>query len=350
LHTFIPPGNIPSNLPDELRQVLTLQTAITEKWEFNKELIWALNPTYGFGYQEKNMPRLNVESLARQTAQGTMAVPISQQELFYTNKGLPINEDQTWNYTDRFKLRTAEAADKYLIHEGYETINMHFNREPRFYAAIGFDGGVWYGNGQLDPDKADYVQARGSTSFAGPKELNKTNIAGAWPKKLVNYLTVARTEMTWEPFRMPMIRLAGLYLWYAEALNEQGQAYDLVLPYVNKVRARAGIPSVEDAYTKYSTRPTKFTNKEGLREIIHRERRVELAFEGVVGWDLRRWKELQQVMSRPMQGWSIFENQAVNYYRPRTLINPVFNLRDYFWPLKAEDLIVNPNLVQNPLW
>ncbi len=350
LHTFVPPANIPANLPDSLRQVLTLQTAITERWELNNELIWAINPVFGFGQQEFGMPRLNAGSTTNLIAQGTYAVPISQQELFYTDKGLPINEDRTWNYSNRFSIRTSQSKDRFYVHEGYETINAHFDREPRFYSSIGFDGGVWYGNGTFDPENAQYVQARGSASFAGPKDDIRINIAACWPKKIVNYLTVYERQMTWEPYRSPIIRLAGLYLWYAEAMNENGKPHAEVLEYVNRVRSRAGLPSVQEAWTNHSTQPTKFTTKDGLREIIHRERRIELAFEGNVGWDLRRWKELQEVLSRPMQGWDIYESQASNFYRPQLLFAPVFNQRDYLWPIKANNLIVNNNLVQNPLW
>jgi hypothetical protein len=87
-----------------------------------------------------------------------------------------------------------------------------------------------------------------------------------------------------------------------------------------------------------------------MREIIHQETRIELAFEFQPGWDLRRWKELQTVLSKPMQGWNIYEPDAVNYYRPRALLTPVFNVRNYLWPISADDLIINNNLVQNLNW
>ena len=35
-----------------------------------------------------------------------------------------------------------------------------------------------------------------------------------------------------------------------------------------------------ESWTKYSTMPNKVTTREGMREIIHRERLIELAFEG----------------------------------------------------------------------
>lgn len=195
-------------------------------------------------------------------------------------------------------LKTATVNDQYYVHNGYETVAAHFKREPRFYAAIAFDGGVWYGNGELNnPTNAFYVQAKGTTSYAGPKDQSHTNITGYWAKKLVNYLTVYGTQMTYENFHFPLMRLSDLYLMYAEALNEQGKNFTEVLPYIDIVRARANIPAIRDSYTaSLSTNPSKYTTQSGLRQIIHQERRIELAFECVPGWDLRRWKELQKGM------------------------------------------------------
>jgi hypothetical protein len=147
-----------------------------------------------------------------------------------------------------------------------------------------------------------------------------------------------------------MMRLAGLYLLYAEALNEVNGPSPDVYTYINKIRTRAGLQNVQTTWSTYSTNPGKVNTKDGLRQIIHQERRIELCFEAQSGWDLRRWKELQSVLSHPMQGWNIYETDAINYYRPRTLITPVFGLRDYLWPIKNDALIVNPNLVQNPYW
>lgn len=353
LHEYTPQGVVPTNLPSELRRVLSIQTAITEKWELNKEIVWALNPTFGYGKQEYAMPRLTLGSTQNLIAQGTLAVPISEQELFYTKNGVPINEDKTWDYSNRYTLQNGDNEHRYYIKNGYTTVKGHFDRETRFYASVAFDGGIWYGNGDdylRNPEDALYVQARGPASYAGPRDDSKTNITGYWPKKLVNYLTVYDRNMTWVDYRMPLVRLSGLYLLYAETLNEQGKPYTDVVPYLDKVRQRAALPGIVEAWETYSNIPAKFRSQSGMREIIHRERRIELAFEGQAGWDLRRWKELQGVMSDPMQGWNIFESDPQRYYRPASIFTPVFNLRNYLWPIRDNTLLANPNLVQNPGW
>jgi hypothetical protein len=160
-------ANIPANLTDSLKKVLNLQTTITDKWETNPELIWALNGHFGFGNQEYFMPRLTADAASSLIAQGTIAAPISQQELFYTNNGVPINEDKTWDYVNRYTFRTGDDANRFYIHNGYQTVKAHFNREPRFYADVAFDGRVWYGDGVLDPENTAYLVARGN----GPSSL-----------------------------------------------------------------------------------------------------------------------------------------------------------------------------------
>jgi hypothetical protein len=348
LYTFISPANI-TKLPDSLRTVLSVQNAVTEKWELNTELIWALNPTFPFqGYAT---PRLTSKSAINIFSNpSTFAVPLAIQENFYSDKGVPINEDKTFDYANRYSIKTGDDASRFYIAKDYATVNEHFNREPRFYANLGFDGGVWFGNGKIELNNLYHVEARGNKSLAGPKDLNTLNITGYWPKKLVSYLSVYDDGFQEQSFHMPLMRLAGLYLLYAEALNEVNGPTADVYTYVNRVRSRAGLKSVQEAWSTYSNNPTKYTTKDGMRQIIHQERRIELCFEAQSGWDLRRWKELQNVLSVPMQGWNIYEEQAVNYYKPNTVFTSVFGLRNYLWPIKDNNLIINTNLVQNPYW
>ncbi|NOW95132.1 RagB/SusD family nutrient uptake outer membrane protein [Mucilaginibacter sp. SG564] len=347
LYTLPPTGNI--NVSDELKKVLTLQLTITDKWEQNPELIWALN--YTFGYQGYVIPKLTSAAVGMaNTYPSNWAVPLAESELFYTNNGVPLVEDKNFDYTNRFIPQVGDDANKDYIEQGYETARENFNRERRFYASIGFDGGIWFGNGVTDQSKAYYVQARGIFGLAGPKSFNSTNITGIWPKKLGNYQTVMDQSFTTVDFHLPLIRLSGLYLLYAEALNEvQGPTAE-VYSYIDQVRARAGLKGVVDSWNSFSKNPSKPGSKDGLRQIIHQERRIELAFEGQIGWDLRRWKELQDVLSRPVQGWNINQATSANYYRPTNVITPLFGLRDYLWPISSTDLVVNENLTQNPYW
>ena len=87
-----------------------------------------------------------------------------------------------------------------------------------------------------------------------------------------------------------------------------------------------------------------------MREIIHQERLIELAFEGSRFWDLRRWKKAKSYLSKPIRGWNVLKEDAREYYRVNTLFNQSFTVRDYLWPIKENETVLNPNLIQNPGW
>jgi hypothetical protein len=90
--------------------------------------------------------------------------------------------------------------------------------------------------------------------------------------------------------------------------------------------------------------------KEGMREIIHRERDVELCFESKHFWDVRRWKTAMQEVPGAIIGWNIDANSDDEYYTIKVLDNLTFTTKEYLWPIRTYTLRVNTNLVQNPYW
>src|SRR5690606_29804188 len=135
-------GNTGRVISDSTQTELDIRTAMTQKW--NSEIIWgSTNSTAGV-IQTASYPRLfsgNATYFG-----GYMSVPFSIVELFYTENGVPIEEDNTWDHANRYELKIAEAKDRNYIKEGYTTAKLNFDREPRFYADLGFDGGRWYGH------------------------------------------------------------------------------------------------------------------------------------------------------------------------------------------------------------
>ena len=334
-------------LSDTTIEKMTLRNCITEKW--NDEVIWG-DPNSLCNYlQWYAQARLLPE--ATKNIQSLYAPTMRMAELFYTEHGLPLEADKTWNYGERFKLRTATQANKYNIKEGYQTVGLHFNREPRFYADLGFDGAVWYGQGRFDDKDPYYVLAKKGQA-ASRKDVAYYSVTGYWPKKLCNYNNPVSTGVAYyaEPYPWPRMRLAELYLSYAEALNEaQGPGAE-VYKYIDLVRQRAGIPSVENAWDTYGRDPETYHSQAGFRKIVHQERLIELAFEGRRFWDLRRWKKAEQVLNGPIRAWDIEQENAKDYYRIQVLYQQTFEKKDYFWPIKEQEMIDNDRLVQNPGW
>lgn len=341
LYEFVPLTSI----SDRIKREMTIRNSVTEKW--SNELIWGLSIPDGSYIQGWSTPRLDPAKLANDAFKGELAPTIRMAELFYTDHGVPITEDNTWDYANRNNLKQGTAADADYIQNGYTTVGLHFNREPRFYADLGFDGSIWYmqnGTFKIQAKSGQNQSRKGATGYSA---------TGYFAKKLTNWKFVIDQVygFTQEIYPWPMMRLADLYLLYAEALNEQNGPSDEAFTYINKVRERAGLQSVQNSWTTYSTNAGKYTTKAGLREIIQQERQIEFAFEGHGFWDLRRWKKAPEVLNAPVFGWDIEQKDAANYYRRKLLFDQKFIVpRDYFWPIWDGDILVNRNLVQNLGW
>jgi hypothetical protein len=327
---------------------MSYRNAISSKW--STELIWGNPNSSTTDIQVAAQPRMDYSAQAAGSLNSDLAPTLKMVEMYYTKNGVPITEDKTWDYSNRYQFRTGTAAEKFYVKENYQTVKMHFDREPRFYASLGFDGGIWFGNGQLVEASNYFIQSRLGGVSAKNNSI-KYSITGYFPQKLVNYLSAysATASYSVAPYSWPVMRLPDLYLMYAEALNETNNLNE-AYTWINMVRARAGLNSVESSWTAFSTNPTKYTTKTGLRDIIHRERAIELAFEGQRFWDLRRWKEAAKELNMPVQGWDVDQSDIIAFYRPKVLFNQTFQTRDYFWPIKEINLIVNRKLVQNPGW
>lgn len=338
-------------LSDTTKRQMSIRNALTERW--NSEHVWA-NPNSLTGSLQVNaMARIST-NIGVGAARQQLSVPIKIAEQFYTVNGVPINEDKTLNFGNRYTLRTAIRRERFHIKQGYTTARLNFDREPRFYADLGFDGGVWYKyDSPTSSDSGTYVLEGKSVQLAGANNYGWYNETGYFIKKVVDWnMANTSSNVTYRAYPWPQIRLADLYLMYAEALNETLSAPNqVVYDYVNRVRTRAGLLNVQTAWTDYSTNPTKFTTQTGMREIIQQERLIELAFEGSRYWDILRWKKATEMFNQNITGWSVSQGTDQEYYKVRTVYPQSFIApRDYLWPIRTYDITVNPKLVQNPGW
>lgn len=337
------------NISDETRAKMNIRNAVTEKW--NEEIIWANTNSITGQLQDHAIPRgLESGKEGNASVGGNLAVPLKITDLFYTKNGVPITEDKDWDYSERFKLRKATANEKYFIKEGYTTANINFDREVRYYASLGFDGSVWFGQGVTDETKPIYVQSKQGQSAAN-QISNSWNETGIWPKKLVHFKSVVgqTSGFTKIQYPFPVMRLSNLYLMYAEALNESGASQGDVLTWVDYVRDRAGLNRVEESWNAHTTNK-KYQTIDGRRDIIHQERGIELAFEAQRFWDLRRWKRAYAEQNKPITGWNTQYSTNEEYYNERLIYKQEFKTKDYFWPIYDKEIYSNKNLVQNYGW
>lgn len=334
----------------------TYRQAITDRW--NKELIWG-GTNNDCGFLTKNAtPRIVrlVDRLNDVTSEWAPTLKMAEQ--YYSINGVPINEDTQWQtngwYDKRYKMRPelSAGAEIYFVQAGLQTVYLHYNREPRFYASLGFDRGVYFGNGYYSfPSNVKYCDFLnlGTSGWQGGSGFSATGYA---VKKMHSFKNAQSSSGTsWDYFPFPIFRLANLYLMYAEALNEDTGPTDEVFTYLDRIRARAGLQGVKVSWLNYSNKPNKPDSKEGLRDIIHQERTIELAFEGKRFWDIRRWKQIDVLNDQP-KGWNVLGITQDDFYKV-TLVAQVpvnFTVKDYFWPIKEADLAINKNLLQNYGW
>ena len=338
------------DISDTTRQQLTTRGIITERW--NDEILWSHTGSTTKGLQEWIAPKaLSSAQTAYSVPNGSTGVPLKIAAKFYSDKGVPIEEDPTWPYTTRFELQRITEEERYNLKEGDTTIRFNFNRENRFYGSLGFDRGIWYGQGRFD-DNDTYALELKVTEFGGKTQAGWHSVTGYYAKKLIHFTNSNSANNTYVAIAYPwvMLRLGDLYLLYAEALNEVNGPAPEVYEYLDRIRERAGLEGVLDSWRKYSRLSNKPTTKDGLREIIHRERTIEMAFEGQRYWDLRRWKTAMEELNQPITGLDVDQETTEAFNRQRVIFDQTFSLKDYFTPLRENDLIVNKNLVQNPGW
>lgn len=355
LFKWTPPLNMNPAPQTTTKNQMSFREAVTER-QANTEQIWVNNTSRADRDFQRTVTVRNYDpALLNNNVLGSFVAPtINAASLYYSKNGVPIEEDKDYNYTGRFELRTVPTGTSpymYNLTPGYTTIGLHFDREDRFYASLSFDGGRYLMSNHTDDSKSFNTSYRvgGNAQPAAPAGYS---ITGYTPKKLVSYRNVqaASNVYTVYEYAYPIIRLADLYLLYSEALNESGASTTEACKYIDLVRERSGLKGVVESWSSSSVNPGKPNSKEGLREIILRERSIELMFEGKRYWDLRRSKTAQNVLNTNIMGWSIREKDPQLFYRPTNLFSRKFVQRDYLWPLSLKELRNNAKLTQNPGW
>ena len=248
------------------------------------------------------------------------------------------------------KAPTQELVDDYIMmngksikeaNSGYDESNPYKNRDPRFAATIVYHGAKW-----VRPDgtiQTIYIKP-GSTpsdnTYGNVDEYigagSNSTSTGYYLRK--NYDATSEIGMK-SGLNLILIRYADVLLMYAEAMNELGKMDEAVWnKTIRPLRERAG----------FTDAPSLIYPTEGnMQTIIRRERRVELAMEGLRIFDIRRWKTAENVLNGYPHGAQFGEASIDNGYirLEKRTFNPE---RDYLWavPLSQKDL--NPNLGQNP--
>lgn len=286
-----------------------------------------------------------------------IAPTLQMVELFYTKNGLPIEEDTEFDYANRYKMVAMPKNhdnNNYFATSNGNTLSLHLNREPRFYAWIGFHNGnyeIAKFNGSVtnanNAKKAIIVKFRKNDGQGIGEKTANFSITGYLNKKFVH--PAFQNGPVHYPY--PVIRMAEMYLNYAEALIEVGGAANLNIAktYIDKVRERAGLPKLDIAWQK-ALNPDKVNTQEGLRQIVRQERQIEFYLENQRFWDLRRWKSAHGILGEKVKGMNIQGITDEEFFNvTEAPMIRTFNFpAQYLMPIPMDETNKVPHLVQNP--
>jgi hypothetical protein len=208
-----------------------------------------------------------------------------------------INGEPAFTWSGNTK--TVNAASN------YDANNPYANRDPRFEASILHDGSVFQGT-TLEMWVSSTNQQFGYDSW---KQSSDNPRSSYWIRKFMpENQPISFAERYTIPW--PYFRLAEIYLNYAEAKFELGDEAKC-REYINKVRARVGMPGIPNTVTG-----------DALRQRLYNERRIELAFENHRFFDIRRWKIANVIENRPIYGMDVLLNMNTNVktYTPVLLL------------------------------
>lgn len=237
-----------------------------------------------------------------------------------------------------------ELVDSYLLLNGktiedasYNELTPYVNRDPRLDATV-----IRHGS-KLENPNGGFTTINTALGTGDDSINNSSNCTptGYYVSKF--YDKTARNMIN-SGSNLILIRYADVLLMYAEAkanLNEFGaNEWNLT---IKKLRNRAGFtnPSALDFPAVENTQ---------MLDIIHRERRSELAMEGLRLMDLRRWKTAETALNGWLHGIKTNEAPSIDngYIR---VDNRIFDkAKHYLWPIPQSERDLNNNLSQNPNW
>lgn len=217
----------------------------------------------------------------------------------------------TQQLVDTYETSNGKRIDE--VGSGYNPRTPFINRDPRLKATIYTQGDTIIGNtgsnkrkflmqiynprttefdAQGNPrlvDNADY------TGAVAPFGYVQSGVGFAW-KKYNHFDDEVTSQAT---YNIMIMRYPEILLTYAEAKIELGELDATVVDAIDKVRARVGMPGILIAD------PSRAGNQLKMRQIVRRERKVELIKESVYFFDMRRWRTGAIQNAEPTYGYPL---------------------------------------------
>ncbi|WP_420321187.1 RagB/SusD family nutrient uptake outer membrane protein [Flagellimonas sp.] len=289
-------------------------------------------------------------------------------DMFMTKNGLPIyNATNTQYQGDKdFHAEFRDRDDRLLI------------VTPPPYRVNGNGTQNWTPTGDVADE--EYFDILTSITTGYPfKELPDRNWSGRVTGEVPNFTMLLPTQ-TGNGFRFwkvwndhndrvssadisdfAIFRMGEVFLNYAEATFEMGQFTQSVADAtVNKLRQRGNVANMMVGTIGADFDPNRDPSIDPILWEIRRERAIELLGDGFRREDLRRWRKMDYATEVKLGRWitqadysqniPIQGNAPVGYVQLIPIDPPTFPDHYYLFPLPSEELVLNPNLEQNPGW
>ncbi len=275
------------------------------------------------------------------------------------------NHQGEWPYDYSY---TKELADSYLctdgqpisvspLFQGYDSLKFEIqSRDPRFYLTYANPEIPWFifdDGSTLSWGKLVYELMNTSAQYNSP--------AGYVNRKGYNPIKVYHVPQ-YEETPGIIYRYGEVLLNYAEAKAELGTiSQGDIDKTIKKLRDRVGMPNLN--LTSITVDPDwDFPDLSPTINEIRRERRVELAAENLRSFDLVRWAAMDElIVGKRPKGFlasqitinpnPVDEDGFLDPYQTKVPNGYGFNVnRDYLNAIPKDQLLLNPNLTQNPGW
>ena len=315
-----------------------------DKW--NDELIWASWQSDGFTYNVRCAPPRVVK-----TGYGGYCPSLKLVDTYpmgvsgrypvtgYKSDGSPIIDPKSGYSDEGFTNPYTHPLDNFA------TINAHnscVGRDARFYASILANGMNWI-NTYKGIKLVTFFDG-GTSSFSASGDCVKSGYLWRRFSDPANNIE----DDKWGQYSWPYYRLGEIYLNYAEACNEKpNRNEEEALIYINKIRNRSGLNNLEVAY------PEVKGNQALLRELLRKERMVELAFEGHRFYDVRTWMIGESESNQPNYTRNVAATNYEDSWDRTDKVFPgrlVFEPKHYLFPLHQSQLNEMKNITQNYGW
>jgi hypothetical protein len=245
---------------------------------------------------------------------------------------------------------TEDVVDEYETTNGlainndpsYNPNNPYVNRDPRLSFSVIYPGMNW--NGRY----FNSISTAGGDEYYNSSNGNRSKTGYCLRKycaPLADLLHDPGSDV--QGLNFIVMRYPEVLLTRAEALIELNQNLGEAASLINQVRQRPGV----------NMPPIGATDPATMRSAVRHERRVELAFEGLRWYDLKRWKTTEDKMNGSVYGvrpGAVDPNTGALTFTGGNITvgdQRAFNpKRDYYFPIPQTDIDVSPILKQNPNW